>query len=609
MNPIRFGKYQVIEKLGQGGFGVVYLGRDPDLKRLVAIKTCSSGDRHFQERFFREAEIAAGLQHPNVVTVFDLGEQDDGTPYMVQELLTGEDLSEVIARRGAPSVATRLRYLLEIAAGLRYAHSRSVIHRDIKPSNVRVLDDGRVKILDFGIAKLLRADHALTRTGTALGSMGYLAPEQVEGRTVDQRADIFSFGCLAYELLTGQQPFGDDDTSAVLNRLLHQEPAPIEELWPECPPALAECIVRCLRKDPAERYQDLGQVIAELEPIAADTSITGEVPEAARASRIPRGAPGQAPANSAFLTAIRLRRVTLGWTAVAIAAVALLVLAVWSLLTIGDGEEPTGESAVFAETGAGEGGAGGRQWPGMDGAAQRRQPAADLGRREEVASGGEESGAAGRAATPHRDLGAAGDAGTAPALAPADETMAARRVGTSASEDRRPLGPAPVAGSGSGNRLPPDSQPPPPPRTAGDALWIVVHGDSDADPGTTAAAMASALAAAGVAVAGTRQAPSASFGELPAATTLPPNVGVVVVAHLRTQVEPSLGRFFTGRAHLDLQTYDAVGARLLGGESLEVGGGGRRAELAPTELAARAAAAREAGRLAAGAVLEHLGRD
>lgn len=558
MQPVSFGKYQVIERLGQGGFGVVYLGRDPDLKRLVAIKTCTSGDSSFQERFFREAEIAAGLQHPNIVTIFDLGEQPDGTPYMVQEYLTGEDLSTVIAGRKSPAVATRLRYLREIAAGLRYAHSQGVIHRDIKPSNVRVLEDGRIKILDFGIAKLLRADYALTRTGTALGSLGYLAPEQMRGKKVDQRADIFSFGCVAYELLTGHRPFPGGEAPAVLHSLLHHEPAPVAEVWPECPPNLAKCIDRCLRKDPDQRYTDLGPVLDELEAASRRPSTEAEVPDADPPTRIVRPKRDQAAAPaSTFLTAIRLRRVTLAWAASAVAAIALSLLMLWGLMKGGGSEE---DPVVALEP-------------------------ADRGQKQE--------------APPIGDGAAGAEGGHGAGGGPAQATAPARTSDTAVPRPR-PAPPAPDSGT-PGFLVEPETLPEPRSGLRGHALWIVVHGEPESEPGTAAAAMARQLTQAGIAVAGSREAPAAAFGELPSTRSLPSTVRIVVTAHLRCQVEPSLGRFFTGRALLDLQTYDAGSGRLLGGESLAA------AELGPTEIAARSAAAREAGRRAAETVLGHLG--
>ncbi|MEM7356421.1 MAG: serine/threonine-protein kinase, partial [Acidobacteriota bacterium] len=261
----RFGKYEIEKKIGQGGFGVVYRGRDPMLQRYVAVKTCSTEDGQLRQRFFREGRISAGLQHPNVTTVHDLG-VEDGMPYLVQEFLRGEDLDHVIERREPMSLLTKLDYLVQIARGLEYAHGAGVLHRDIKPANVRIQDSGSVKIMDFGIAKVLKDDTGLTGTGMALGTVGYLAPEQLRGEEVDARADIFSFGVLAYELLTFERPFKGDNFSQVSYQLLYKEPVPIATLWPQCPTSLSTVIERCLAKECADRHTDFTAVLAELEP-------------------------------------------------------------------------------------------------------------------------------------------------------------------------------------------------------------------------------------------------------------------------------------------------------------------------------------------------------
>jgi serine/threonine protein kinase len=262
MSLEKFGKYEVVEKIGEGGFGEVFKGRDPQLKRFVAIKTCKASDPGLVERFLREAEIVASLQHPNITTVFDFGHQE-GTPYLVQEYLSGEDLDRKINRLDPIPLETRVRYLAEVARGLRYAHAQGVIHRDIKPSNLRVLDDGRVKIMDFGIAKLLGAERNLTQTGMAMGTTGYLPPEQLRGEDVDLRADVFSFGVAAYELFGARRPFEGDSFASICHQILHVEPPRLSEL--QCPPSLAEMVARCLRKNPAERFASFDEVLLVLE--------------------------------------------------------------------------------------------------------------------------------------------------------------------------------------------------------------------------------------------------------------------------------------------------------------------------------------------------------
>ncbi|MEO1088449.1 MAG: serine/threonine-protein kinase, partial [Acidobacteriota bacterium] len=201
----QFGKYKIVGKIGSGGFGKVYLGHDPLLGRDVAVKTCTSDDERLHRRFLHEAKIAAGLQHPNIVTVYDFGYEGD-TPFMVQEYLSGEDLSLKIQRRDLP-FEQRVHYLLAIARGLAHAHDHQVLHRDIKPGNIRITDDGQVRVLDFGIARLLDQTTAFTTDGVAMGTVGYLAPEMLSTDDIDARSDIFSFGVLAYELLSDHRPF------------------------------------------------------------------------------------------------------------------------------------------------------------------------------------------------------------------------------------------------------------------------------------------------------------------------------------------------------------------------------------------------------------------
>jgi len=273
----RIGKFEVVRKIGKGGFGVVYEGRDPLIRRRVAIKTCSIEDEDIRKRFFREAEIAGNLQHRNIVTLFDIGIQEE-VPYLVQEYLTGEDLSDKLRRGEAIPTRLKLDYLIQAAEGLEYAHTQGVVHRDIKPGNIRILDNGNVKIMDFGIAKLAGAGTQLTRTGMAMGTPGYLPPEQIRGEKVDQRADIFSYGVLAYELLGGIKPFRGDSMSAVIFQIIGQDPEPLSRHWPECPPPLETLVMRCLAKEPAKRFPSLSPVIAELKAVLDHVGETSAAP-------------------------------------------------------------------------------------------------------------------------------------------------------------------------------------------------------------------------------------------------------------------------------------------------------------------------------------------
>jgi len=262
----RLGKYEIVDKIGVGGFGVVYKGIDPFIKRPVAIKTCSAEDQETRDRFLREAEIAGNLQHRNIVTVFEFGYQE-GTPYLVQEFLSGEDLDHKIKRADAVPIPTKVDWLVDVARGMAFAHESGVVHRDIKPANIRVLDDGHVKILDFGIAKVAQHQSNLTQAGVTLGTASYLAPEQIRGEPVDPRTDVFSFGVLAYELLTYEKPFRAQEISALFYKLLNEQPAAIAARAPGVPPELVHVIERCLQKDPSHRFAPTKELVRALERI------------------------------------------------------------------------------------------------------------------------------------------------------------------------------------------------------------------------------------------------------------------------------------------------------------------------------------------------------
>lgn len=323
--PPKFGKYEVVGKIGVGGFGEVYKGRDPYIKRLVAIKTCTSDDDNIRSRFFREAEIAGNLHHRHITTIYDFGIEAE-LPYLVQEFLTGEDLDGIIARREQIPLPRKLRALLEVARGLEYAESQGVVHRDIKPANIRILADGTAKIMDFGIAKLLHQESGLTRTGMTVGTAAYLAPEQVKGEAVDHRTDIFSFGVLSYELITGARPFQGQTFSAVLYQILTDEPTPVPGLCTNCPPKLTRVIEQCMEKDPANRpagFPEVVQALSELcreFPVETEVEPTAEIPTRRSTSPAPsarsREAAGPGESQTApdtslaetVVTDLRLRR-------------------------------------------------------------------------------------------------------------------------------------------------------------------------------------------------------------------------------------------------------------------------------------------------------------
>jgi serine/threonine-protein kinase len=260
------GKYEIIEKIGSGGFGEVFKGFDPFIKRHVAVKTCRSNDEEIRGRFFQEAEIAGNLHHRNVTTVYDFGVHGD-LPYLIQEYLSGEDLTHKIKRRDSLSFAEKLSYLLQIGRGLQHAHSKGVVHRDIKPGNIRILEDGSAKIMDFGIAKLAQRESSLTQTGMTLGTAAYLAPEQIRGDSVDQRTDIFSFGVLMYEFLSYERPFKGEQISAVLYQILHGEVPVLQAATAAAPEEMVQIIRRCLEKDPDQRYSTAGNLLRDLEKV------------------------------------------------------------------------------------------------------------------------------------------------------------------------------------------------------------------------------------------------------------------------------------------------------------------------------------------------------
>jgi serine/threonine protein kinase len=270
MGPI--GKYEILERIGSGGFATVYKGWDPFIKRPVAIKICFSRDEETRQRFFREAEIAGRLVHRNITTIYDFGMQDQN-PYLVEEYLPGEDLAHLVRRQEPKQTPVKIDFLLQIASGLEYAHNQGVIHRDIKPSNVRVVESGHLKIMDFGTAKLANVESNLTQSGMTLGTVAYLPPERLLGRPTGLNSDLFSYGVLAYELLSFRRPFSGRNIPHLIDQVLNAAPVRILDVWQECPPRLADLVHRCLLKDPDERYASCSEVIADLQEIA--TEFTG----------------------------------------------------------------------------------------------------------------------------------------------------------------------------------------------------------------------------------------------------------------------------------------------------------------------------------------------
>ncbi len=258
------GRYEIIETVGRGSIGVVYKARDPLLDRLVAVKAISlqalsSEERaRYEARFYQEAKAAARLNHPNLVTIYDLGETGD-TAYIAMELLEGRDLEKVKNL----SVDETLNLAIQAASGLFHAHQHGIVHRDIKPANMMLLRNNQLKICDFGVARMT-SSIIRTQAGAMLGSPMYMSPEQVRGATVDSRSDIFSLGIVLQEMLTGQNPFSGDNTDVTMQNIVETLPPRPSSLNPGVPPMLDDIVLKCLAKRPADRYRNAGELESDL---------------------------------------------------------------------------------------------------------------------------------------------------------------------------------------------------------------------------------------------------------------------------------------------------------------------------------------------------------
>jgi serine/threonine-protein kinase len=257
--PSKIGSFEVVRQIGSGGMGSVYLGHDPELHRQVAIKVIREEVREQEalDRFFREARAAAALRHPNIITMYGSG-QHGHQPYMVMEFVEGESLADFIRQRKPLPLADKLSYLEQLCAGLHFAHRAGIIHRDVKPANVMVDREGVVRILDFGIARI--EGSGLTQDGALIGSLNYMSPEQMLGRALDHRSDIFSVGSVAYELLSYRQAFKGNINDGLLHRLPNEDPPSLSLIAPGLPPGLEDVIMRALEKAPENRFQDLAEM-------------------------------------------------------------------------------------------------------------------------------------------------------------------------------------------------------------------------------------------------------------------------------------------------------------------------------------------------------------
>jgi hypothetical protein len=338
----RIGRYTIESTLGQGGMGKVYLARDPVIGRNVALKVITirpdlSDEEagQYRERFLREAQAAGALLHPNIVAVHDIG-QDPATrsPYIVMEHVPGQDLKKVILSRAPLTGGDAIGIVQQIAAALDYAHRRGIVHRDIKPANVLITEQGRVKITDFGVARLPGSD--LTRSDQFVGSPGFMSPEQLKGGQVDGRSDLFALGVILHQLLTGKAPFEGESVSEVLYRISTQPSEPPSESNNDVSPDFDPILEKALAKDPAQRYQTGQEMIAALTPLARE-----EMPDAEMGSEAAEGGQAQPFVASPWFT------LTSQWRLGAL--VAFLVLALigvnWGIVALFHG--PLGNSVLL----------------------------------------------------------------------------------------------------------------------------------------------------------------------------------------------------------------------------------------------------------------------
>jgi serine/threonine-protein kinase len=263
----QFGRYELLSELGQGAMGVVYKARDPVLDRVVAIKTINltlpkDELSEYEARFYQEARAAGGLNHPNIVTIYDIG-KTERMAYMAMEFLEGEELRSILSAREPLPVELALDIAAQVADGLAYAHDRHIVHRDIKPANIMVVRNGLVKITDFGIARM-RTNEVKTMTGMILGSPKYMSPEQVAGKRADHRCDLFSLGVVLYEMLTGEAPFQADSIHGIMYQIMQFTPTPPSVRNPLLPDVVDLILAKALSKGVEERYQDAGDLARDL---------------------------------------------------------------------------------------------------------------------------------------------------------------------------------------------------------------------------------------------------------------------------------------------------------------------------------------------------------
>src|SRR5438128_9329486 len=283
INTLFHGRYRILRKLGTGGMANVYLAEDQELGRRVAIKILNerhAEDEQFVERSRREAKNAAGLSHPNIVSIYDRGEAE-ATSYSAMEYLEGRTLKELIVARGPTPIPVAIDYSRQILAALSFAHRNGIVHRDIKPHNVVVGPDGRLKVTDFGIAR--SGTSQMTEAGSIIGTAQYLSPEQARGAPVDETSDLYSVGIVLYEMLTGTVPFTGDTPLEIAMKHLSTVPEPPSAKRREVPEDLDLVVLRALAKEPADRYQSAEEMDADLERVQRGAAVSPATEEAATA--------------------------------------------------------------------------------------------------------------------------------------------------------------------------------------------------------------------------------------------------------------------------------------------------------------------------------------
>jgi Tol biopolymer transport system component len=321
----KLGPYEIQSLVGAGGMGEVYRAHDSRLDRTVAIKVLPasfSADRERLQRFAQEARAAAALNHPNILSIFDIGEER-GAPYVVSELLEGETLRERL-RTGPLPTRRVIDYAVQVAKGLAAAHEKGIVHRDLKPENLFLTNDGRVKILDFGLAKLTQPQSSsssgdaptvqvATETGLVMGTAGYMSPEQVRGKPADHRSDIFSFGAILYEMISGKRAFHGESAADTMSAILKEETPELSETARNVPPGLERIVRHCLEKIPAQRFQSAGDLAFDLEALSEVSSTTGKSGAQAAVQQAEPAASRRPLVLAASVIALAAAMLGLGW--------------------------------------------------------------------------------------------------------------------------------------------------------------------------------------------------------------------------------------------------------------------------------------------------------